>query len=173
MNTPAPAPPDDGITKMGLLMEAAIAYQQSAEDALKRLNAHTRGMDAIVRDEIRRTLTDELMALGEECGRAKRALESVKRAANVRILLWSIGITVVCTGIALTVLWKLLPTKSEIAALREQRDRYSQTLAQLESRGGRIDLRRCGEANARLCVHVDPKAPAFGEHHDYMVVQGY
>src|SRR5262249_48120506 len=137
-----------------------------------RLRAHTQGIDAIVRDEIRRTMVDELLSLGEECKRATRALESVKQAANVRVALWIISITVICTGLAIAVLRWVLPTQSEVGALRAERDRDAAIVAQLEQRGGRIDLRRCG-SDSRLCVRVDLKAPAFGEHRDYWVVQGY
>jgi len=161
---------DTQMTKIGLLMEAAVAYQQSAEDALKRLKDHTQGIDSVVRDEIRRTMVDEFLTLGEEARRAAQALESVKRAVNVRMGLWSIAVTAACTGLALTALWWTLPNPAEIGALKAERDRYVTTVAELEHRGGRIDLRHCGEGS-RLCVRIDPKAPTFGEHHDYLVVR--
>ena len=173
MNTPledTPSPADERITKIGLLMEAAITYQQSAEEALNRLKAHTQGIDAIVRDEIRRTLVDEFQGLDEECRRATQSLQSVKRAANLRVTLSSIGIAAICTCIAVAALSWLLPSKAEIAALRAQRDRFSETVVQLERHGGRIDLRRCGN-DSRLCVRIDMKAPTFGEHQDYRIVQ--
>jgi hypothetical protein len=161
---------DERITKIGLLMEAAVAYQQSAEDSLKRLKAHAQGIDAIVRDEIRRTMVDEFLSLGEECKRATQALQSIKRAAGMRIALWSAGAAAVCAGLALTILWWTLPTKAAISALRAERDHYAATVAQLERLGGRVDLRRCSRG-AHLCVRVDTQAPPFGEHRDYFVVQ--
>jgi len=147
-----------------------LAHQQSAEDSLSQLKTHTQGIDDIVRDEIRRTMVEEFLGLGEECKRATQALQSIKRAANIRVALWSAGVMAISIGMAVIILWRALPTKTEIGALRAERDRYSATVAELEHRGGRIDLRRCG-AKARLCVRVDPKAAVFGEHRDYFLVQ--
>jgi len=173
-NTERDAPTaDKRMVKFGLLMEAAVTYQQSAEESLNRLKAHTQGLDTIVREEIRRTMVEELVELSAECRRATRALEALKGAANLRFACLSIGITAVCTGLALAVLWYVLPRPSQIAALRAERDRYAANIAQLERRGARIELRRCGEGDARLCVHVDTQTPALGSKRDYFIVKGY
>ena len=50
--------------KLGLLMEAAQAQQGLAAQALERLREHTAGLDAVVREEIRATLIEELQARG-------------------------------------------------------------------------------------------------------------
>jgi hypothetical protein len=68
--------------------------------------------------------------------------------------------------------WWLLPSQSELAALRSKRDELASNVAHLEQRGGRIDLRHCGGTD-RLCVRVDRKAPVYGEAADYLVVRGY
>ena len=163
---------DESMTKIGLLMETALTYQNLAEDALGRLKAHTQGLDAIVREEVRRTFIEELHTLGEESQRATQAMQAVRRAANGHMVLWSIVVTVLCAGTASAIsLWSL-PSKAEIATLRAQHDQFAATVAQLEQRGGRIDLRRCANGT-RLCVRIDREAPAFGEHREYMVVQGY
>jgi hypothetical protein len=47
---------DDATMKFGLLMESAQAHQKLAETHLEQLRAHTRDLDGVVRDEIRRTL---------------------------------------------------------------------------------------------------------------------
>jgi hypothetical protein len=163
---------DETMTKIGLLMETARTYQTLAEDALGRLKSHTQGLDAIVREEVRRTFIEELHTLGEESQRATQAMQAVKRAANNRLALWSIVVTALCAGTASAISWWALPSKSEMASLRAQHDQFAAAVAQLEQRGGRIDLHRCANG-ARLCVRVDREAPVFGEHHDYMVVQGY
>jgi hypothetical protein len=66
----------------------------------------------------------------------------------------------------------VLPSDSEISALRTRRDTLAASVATLEKQGGRIDWRRCGE-NSRLCVRVDRKSPAYGEKAEYYVVAGY
>jgi hypothetical protein len=163
---------EDNTMRLGLLMEAAHAQQALADTALERLKAHVSDLDDIVREEIRRTLVEELQALGNESKRAAEALRSVGRSANVRVALWSIGLTLLCAAIPMCGEWWILPSQSELANLRSKRDELASGIARLEQRGGRIDLRRCGGTD-RLCVRVDRKAPVYGEAADYFVVKGY
>jgi hypothetical protein len=125
-----------------------------------------------VRDEIRRTLIEELQMLWTESKRTTEALQRVGRSASLRVGLWNVVIAILCTGIPLAILRWALPSGSEIAAMRARRDELSASVAILEGRGGRTDWRRCGET-ARLCVRVDRKAPIYGEKSDYFVVAGY
>ncbi len=90
---------DEPSMKIGLLMESAQAHQKMAETHLERLRAHTQDLDEIVREEIRRTLIEELQSLTAESKRAVQALSNMKRAANMRGLLWSAAIAVLCIAI--------------------------------------------------------------------------
>jgi hypothetical protein len=164
---------DDTTMKLGLLMESVQAHQKLAESHLEGLRAHTRDLDAVVRDEIRRTLIEELQMLWAESKRASEALRSIRRGASMHFGLWSVVIAILCTGIPMAIARWSLPSASEIAALQARRDELSASVATLEGRGGRIDWRRCGEGAARLCVRVDRKAPAYGEKSDYFVAAGY
>jgi hypothetical protein len=87
-------------------------------------------------------------------------------------LVWSIGMTTLCSVIPLSLACWIIPSRSEISALRARHDELATKIANLEQRGGRIDLRRCGDG-ARLCVRVDRKAPTYGEQSDYLIVRGY
>ncbi len=158
--------------KFGLLMESAQAHQKLAETHLERLRAHTQDLDGVVRDEIRRTLIDELQMLTAESTRATDALRKIGRGATVRRGLWSIVLAILCTGIPIAVMRWALPSESEIASLRARRDALAASVDTLERRGGRLDWRRCG-ATARLCVRVDRKAPTYGDKADYFIVAGY
>ncbi|HEY0340189.1 MAG TPA: hypothetical protein VGC34_05235 [Steroidobacteraceae bacterium] len=158
--------------KLGLLMEAAHAQQALAETALEKLSAHIRDLDDIVRAEIQRTLVEELELLGDESKRAAQALRNLGRSVSLRSVLWSVGLTLLCTAAPLCAEWWLLPSQGELATLRSRRDELASNIASLEQRGGRIDLRRCGGTD-RLCVRVDRKAPVYGEAADYLVVRGY
>jgi hypothetical protein len=82
--------PNDNSVNLGLLMEIAQTHQKLAEATLQRLEEYTRGLDAVVRSEIRRTLIDELRGVHVEAKRATDALQRVQRAANVRVALWSL-----------------------------------------------------------------------------------
>jgi hypothetical protein len=164
---------EENTIKVGLLMEAAQAQQALAASALEKLNAHTRELDTVVRDEIRNTLVGELQLLGNESRRAAEALRSLGRSANLRVALWSVAVTFLCTAIPLCATWWFLPSQSELATLRVKRDELTSSLARLEQRGARADLRHCGGDPGRLCVRVDRKAPIYGEGGDYFVIKGY
>ena len=163
--------PDETL-KLGLLMEAAHAQQTLAESVLEKLKVHLEGLDDIVRDEIRRTLVDEIQVLGSESQRAAEALRRLGRSANARVAGWTLGLTLACAAIPLLAQWWLLPSPSELAGLRARKDELTASIAQLNERGGRIDLRRCGGTD-RLCVRVDRSAPAYGQSGDYLVIKGY
>jgi hypothetical protein len=163
---------DDTTMKFGLLMESVQAHQKLAESHLEQLRAHTRDLDAVVRDEIRRTLIEELQSLWAESKRVTEALNRIRRGATLRVGLWSIAIAILCAGIPVGIMRWTVPSGSDVTALRVRRDELSASVAILEGRGGRIDWRRCGE-RARLCVRVDRKAPTYGDNADYLVVAGY
>ena len=163
---------DDATMKFGLLMESAAAHQKLAETHLERLRAHTQGLDTVVRDEIRRTLLEELQMLTAEGRRAAEILRAIGRGVTLRGALWSVAVLILSTGIPVAIMRWTLPSATDIAALRVRRDELSATVADLERRGGRVQLRQCGKT-ARLCVRVDRKAPAYGEKADYFVVAGY
>ena len=163
---------EDLTLKLGLLMEAAETQQALAGAALERLREHTAGLDAIVREEIRGTLIEELSALGEDSARAAQCLRGLKRVATLRVAAWSVGITALSAAIPFGVAWWLLPTRADIAALRGTRAELAGNIARLGEQGGHIELRHCGAAR-RLCVRVDRGAPTYGEAADYLVVKGY
>ena len=134
MNDRAPAL-DDATLKFGLLMESAQAHQKLAETHLERLRTHTQDLDGVVREEIRRTLIEELQELTAEARRAVQALHGMKRAANMRGLLWGVVMAAVCTLIPSAIAHWTLPSTGEIAALRLEHDRLARDIAGLERQG--------------------------------------
>jgi uncharacterized protein involved in exopolysaccharide biosynthesis len=163
---------DDDTMKFGLLMESAQAHQKLADAHLEKLRAHTQDLDGVVREEIRRTLVEELRSLTEQSERAARALRGMQRAATLRGVLWNVGAAALCTAIPAAMAHWALPSAADIAALRAQRDALMQNVAQLERRGGKVDWRSCGNSR-RLCLRIDARAPVYGEKADYYVVKGY
>ena len=158
--------------KVGLLMETAQAQQRLSQESLDRLAVHTRDLDAIVRDEIRRTIAEALGSVATESRRATESLQRARRAANLQTLLWTVSIAMICSGVAMGEAWWMLPSRSQIAAMRARRDSLAANIARLEQRGGGFDVRACG-TRARICVRVDRSAPAYGPGADYLVVKGY
>jgi hypothetical protein len=162
---------DQDSVKLGLLMETAERQQKLAEAAIGKLNEQVQGLEAVVRDHVRCGFSEEMKFVQAETQRAVEALQRVKRAANARVTLWTIGLTAIAVGIALFVAWWVLPTRGEIAVLRAERDELTSNIASLDRRGARADLRLC--ETRRPCVRVDLKAPRYGESSDYLIIKGY
>lgn len=158
--------------KVGLLMEAARAQQSLSQESLERLAAHTRDLEVSVRDEVRRTVAEELGNIAGESRRAAESLGALRRAANLRVVLWTVCIAAICSGVSLAETWWMLPSQRELAELRARRDALAANIASLQQRGALLELRKCGE-RGRLCVRVDRSAPAYGSGADYLIVKGY
>jgi len=163
---------EDETLKLGLLMEAAQSQQTLAATALDRLREHTAGLDAIVREEIRATLLEELRALTDDSRRTAEALRRLQRAANLRLIAWSAAVLTLSSLVPFAIAWWLLPTRAEIQALGAKRDELTANIARLTRQGANLELRHCGTAQ-RLCVRVERSAPAYGAAGDYLVVKGY
>jgi hypothetical protein len=163
---------DDATMKVGLLMESAHVHQKLAEGQLEKLRAHTEDLDAVVRDEIRRTLVEELQMLTSETTRATQALQKLRSGTAWRAMASSLCGATLCALVPVGLARWALPSPGDIATLRARREDLAASVAKLEQQGGRIEWRRCGEAR-RLCVRVDRKAPSYGEKADYYVIEGY
>ena len=81
---------DDAEVSIGLLMEIAQAHQQLAEASLAKLKEHAVGLDAVVREQIRQTLIEELRGVHLESERAVQSLRRIQKAADLRIVRWSV-----------------------------------------------------------------------------------
>ncbi|HXS21329.1 MAG TPA: hypothetical protein VN735_08840 [Steroidobacteraceae bacterium] len=162
----------DEAMRVGLLMEAAQAQQRLGQECLERLAAHTHDLDAVVRDEVRRTIAEELGNVAGETRRVMESLQRMRRTANMRTLLWTVSMATICSAVGMCEVWWALPSQREIEALRARRDALAVNIARIEKHGGLLDLRTCG-ARARLCVRVDRNAPAYGPGADYLVIKGY
>jgi hypothetical protein len=101
---------DQDSVKLGLLIETAERHQKLAAAAITTLSEQTQGLEAMVRDQIRRAVVEEMKTVRAETQSAVEALQSVKRAANARVTLWTLGLTAISVGVALFVAWCVLPT---------------------------------------------------------------
>src|SRR5260370_16888525 len=126
--------------KLGLLMEAAEAQQALAAAALERLREHTGGLDAIVREEIRSTLIEELTALGDDSRRAAQTLRGLNHVASLRVAAWSVGVTALSAAIPFGVAWRVLPSRGEVAAMRTTRDELTTAIARLPQHAGPVEF---------------------------------
>lgn len=153
-------------------MEAVQGLQTVAEDSLARLQSLTRNLDAIVRDEIRRTLVDELGGLTAVANRASSTLESICATSSLRCAVFGFVMTSISAGLPMAIgLWTL-PSPAQVDELRARRTQLSQDIQELRRQGAEIELRHCGQAR-RLCARVEREAPAFGPQADYLILKGY
>ncbi len=157
--------------KLGFLMETAQSHQKLAEAAIEKLNEHCQGLEAIVRDEIRQLLLEELKTIRAEAQGAATALQRLKRAANARTTFWTLGITAIAAAITITLAWWVLPKPTEIGKLWSEREELASNIAVPDKRGARAGVRVCGVG--RLYIRVELNAPRYGENSDYMVIKGY
>lgn len=155
---------------IGLLLETAQAQQEVIAAETARLQEHTRGLDQVVRIEIRRTLVEELAALDGTVQATLLRLRALERATWLRGSALGLALTVLSglTGFA-SIEW-YLPRPDDIQRLRLQRQELEARIAVLEEAGARVMLRRCGLEH-RWCVRVDRRTPAYGPEADYMLVQ--
>jgi hypothetical protein len=168
----APAPHEDATLHYGLLLETAQSQQKLIASSLRQLKAHTQELDGIVREQIRCTLVEELGAVVDQSARAVQALRALEHAAQLRFIVWTLAVTLLSGAATALPAWWLLPSPSQIDALRLKREQLAAAVHDLEQRGALLDMRRCG-GEQRWCVRVDRHAPAYGEQADYLVVKGY
>jgi hypothetical protein len=158
--------------KAGLLMETTQSQQRLIAASLKQLKNHTQELDTVVREQIQRTLTEEFGALVEESAQVLRNLRALQKSAGRQFASWTVAVTASLSLLTLLSAWWLLPSPSQINALRLRQEQLTAVIDNLEQRGARIDLRRCGNSG-RWCVRVDRQAPTYGEQSDYYVLKGY
>src|SRR5262249_43438180 len=101
---------DDTTMRLGLLMEAAQAHQKAAESSLKKMKVATHELAEVVRQEVHRVVVEQFHCLEADSKRASDALRALGRAANVRTLIWSVGITTLCSAISLSLVGWLIPS---------------------------------------------------------------
>lgn len=162
----------DDTLKVGLLMESAQAHQALVAENLQRLQAHIRDLDTVVRDEIRRTLLEELQAVSTESKAAAQALNRAGLFAHRRLAILGFGFVMLATAIPAGLFVWAVPSAAQIDALRMQRAELEAALSRLRQQGALVEWQRCGDER-RLCVRIDRKAPAFGEQADYWIAKGY
>jgi len=151
---------EDLTMKLGLLMEAAQAQQALAAAVLQQLREHTGGLDAIVREEIRGTLIEELTALGDDSRRAAQTLRGLSHVASLRVAAWSVGVTALSAAIPFGVAWWMLPLARRGRALRTARDELTTISRGSPSRADtlscdtaeRLDGCACASTAARRCT---------------------
>ncbi len=158
--------------KIGLLLEAAETHQSTVAQALEALRAHSAGLDAVVREEIRATLIEELSAVRQHSQLAAQSLRGLARRAHLRSFGLMAALAVLSGAVPVGIASWLLPSTSEMAALRASRAALATQVERLRAEGAAAELRHCGAAR-RLCARIDRSAGSYGEAADFLVLKGY
>jgi len=77
---------DESTIQVGLLLDTAQTHQKLADASLQRLESHTRGLDAVIRDAIARSITEELRTIRDETQHTLSAFVAVQRRVNRRLI---------------------------------------------------------------------------------------
>ncbi len=163
---------DEPTLKIGLLMESAQTHQRLAESQLDALRVHTRDLDSVVREQIRRSLAEELQGLSEETTRVTLAIRRAAQQARWRTSLFGLLPVLLCAAMPFGIAHWVVPSEARLAEMQTREAALAANLTTLEQRGAKTTWRRCG-AQLRLCVRVDKSAPVYGEQGDFYVLEGY
>ncbi len=148
------------------ILASVHAQQSKIHGVLATIDSRSRDLDTTVGEAVQRALADSAGI------RAADRLSQVHRATGRRFARWSFGVVSACALVPTLLSWALLPSRAQVLQARQALEQLNAGVAQLTRQGGRIELRRCGDAN-RLCVRVDRKSPFYGENADYIVIKGY
>lgn len=150
-----------------LIIEKAtrIAVEKAVKDALASVQQQTQST-------LDDSVTPAVKALQGVTARAEQAEESLHQAASSISWKWAAIWTFTACGLLASIAglsMLLVPSPIEIADLRAN-------VADLEARGGRIQLTTCGDRK-RLCARIDPKAETelqWGQNGQrWLILQGY
>ncbi len=150
------APLDPATLRAGLLLEAVETQRREAGELLADLRGQLQGLQGLLREEVRAALAQHPHTWGAV---VQRALPGAL-------------IATLATAVPVAVGLLLMPSPARLDALRARSAELSATVATLEREGGRAQLKRCG-ASGRLCVRIEPGAPAYGSGGEFRIIKGY
>jgi hypothetical protein len=117
-----------------------------------------------------------LKDLNADIENASRVLADLQGLSLWRASLQHLAVAVVAMAIALLGVWWYVPSQSDIAARRAERDELQASIDDLTKRGAKMKTIGCGP-KSRVCVLVDRAAGTFGvagnKDDVYMIVKGY
>jgi hypothetical protein len=152
-------------TEHGRLQGAITALNQTGENLKKEVSSAAKGaVQAALKD------------LNADIQKASNVLTDLQGLSLWRAALQHLAVAVVAMAIALLGVWWYVPSQSDIAARRAERDELQASIDDLTKRGAKMKTIACGP-KSRLCVLVDRAAGTFGvagnKDDVYMIVKGY
>jgi hypothetical protein len=174
---------------LGTLLEAAMRDQAGIHDALESLKKAKNLMDHVrydlptsVADEVKNSIDGAALRAGntlfkrfndanEKAEMAKEAYIDAAKFSIWRIGLITFGLSIIGAATIGIVAHLMMPSASEIQALRDEKAQLEQDIKRLYQAGARSDFTQCivDENVKRFCVRLDPE---FGDYWDgYRIVK--
>lgn len=158
--------------KIAALIDAADAAQARTLEAIDALNATRAGLQQAVAQAARVSTQQALQGLREELERAQRVVIDLQRLSLWRAAWQHAMVALVAIVVTLVAVSWYVPSVSDMQALRAQKAQLAASIADLEQRGGKLQISHCGPER-RLCVAVQDYAGIYGKDADYRIAKGY
>jgi len=171
--------------KIAALIAAFDQEHERVQRAITALNHVGEQLQREVRGAAKGAVESALTNLHAEINKASETLVDLQSLSLWRASLQHLMVAFVAIGITLLAVWWYVPSVGEMDQLRAEREQLrterselQTSIADLNDRGGRIQLNECGDPGQRkrLCVLVDAAAGEFGDPRRekvYMIAKGY
>ncbi len=171
--------------KIAALIAAFDQEHERVQRAITGLNHAGEQLQREVRGAAKAAVDAALAGLNQEIQKAQRVLGELERFSLRRAAWQHLVVAIAAIVITLIAVWWYVPSVGEMDQLRAEREQLRTerselqvSIADLNDRGGRIQLNECGDPGQRkrLCVLVDAAAGQFGDarrHEIYMIAKGY
>jgi len=158
--------------KIAALIDAADAAQARALEAIDALNATRAGLQQAVAQAARASTQEALKSLHGELEHAQRVVVDLQRLSLWRAAWQHAMVALVAIVVTLVAVRWYVPSVSDMQALRTEKSQLEASIADLEQRGAKLQISRCGPER-RVCVAVDDYAGIYGKAGDYRIAKGY
>ncbi len=163
---------EDQELKIAALIDAADAAQARTLEAIDALNATRAGLQQAVAQAARVSTQQALQGLQGELERAQKVVVDLQRLSLWRAAWQHAMVALVAIVVTLVAVSWYVPSMSDMQALRTEKAQLEASIADLEQRGGKLQISHCGPER-RLCVAVDDYAGIYGQAGDYRIAKGY
>lgn len=133
--------------KIAALFAAFEDVNARVEKSSLELAAAISRLGPTARQTIHDTLLNELQELRQQIGQTTGQLELLQRAADWRQAITGAALTALVVVITLVGFWIVMPSRDEIGKLRAERDQLRTSIDLLASRGGRVQISKCGASS--------------------------
>lgn len=158
--------------KIAALIDALDQEHARVQKATSTLNATSAGLERAVAQAAHVSMREALEDLQGELECAQRVVIDLQRLSLWRAAWQHVMVALVAIVITLVAVRWYVPSVSDMQALRAKQAQLEASIADLERRGAKLQISRCGPER-RLCVAVDDYAGRYGKAGEYRIAKGY